>query len=444
MSKIYAKLIAMALMLVLSLSVVVVASYAWFVLSGNPVVTGIQVTIGGGNTILTAPNITQEVEGTTYCYPGHFSDKLNFGLEPSYAYLQELGSLTPVSTYNGVDWMLPAYYTSADAEVKEGKVPNGQLKDITQFQVDSELMYANLPASEKEKIEEGSYIYLDFWVVSPGGDYKLRVSTGDEDEDGGSFVIDLLQPTVTEEGGYVLNYSAGNASSAVRIGFLANSVRLTDNTMLHYQNSIYYDERFHSLCGLYAEPNSGTYYSEFDHFTIYEPNGDSHPANADLDGAYVPTKALALVDGTIVERPVNDRVTVQLSSVWKAAEKGEGTTAIEQRFQAALLNRNTEGMETAQIAQAFYGTYLQGQLGPYVSKGRFVSGILNAGGPIYQSQLQALTAGATEDVHIIQLEKNVPQRIRMFVWLEGQDMDCSNGRNSTQFAVNIEFAGGTE
>ena len=110
MKKIYFKLIVMLVALLLSVSVVIMSSYAWLVLAGNPAVTGIQVAIGGGNTILTAPNIRiVEEDGTVYNHPGHFSDKLNFGMNPGYEYLRELGNLTPVSTSNGMEWFIPTY-----------------------------------------------------------------------------------------------------------------------------------------------------------------------------------------------------------------------------------------------------------------------------------------------------------------------------------------------
>jgi hypothetical protein len=54
------------------------------------------------------------------------------------------------------------------------------------------------------------------------------------------------------------------------------------------------------------------------------------------------------------------------------------------------------------------------------------------------------TAGATDDVSIIQLTKHIPQRIRMFIWLEGQDVDCVNAAAASSFAVNLELAGGSE
>ena len=50
----------------------------------------------------------------------------------------------------------------------------------------------------------------------------------------------------------------------------------------------------------------------------------------------------------------------------------------------------------------------------------------------------------TENVEIIKLERNIPQKIRMFIWLEGQDIDCAASAKSATFAVNIELAGGNE
>ena len=50
-------------------------------------------------------------------------------------------------------------------------------------------------------------------------------------------------------------------------------------------------------------------------------------------------------------------------------------------------------------------------------------------------------SGATEDVTLVHLEKNVPQRIRMFIWVEGQDLDCMRSLNEISFALGLELAG---
>lgn len=454
MRKVYFKLIAMSLALLLSVTTVVMSSYAWLVLSGNPVATGIQVAVGGGNTILTAPNIAyQAADGNTYHYPGRFSDKLNFGQQTNYAYLKSLGKLTPVSTSNGVDWFIPDYYTINDPEVKQGRALTGALKRYSDFEVDSQLSYANLnPENENDvnKISKGSYIYLDFWVVAPGGDYDLQVSTdtGEEPTDSGSFVIDLLmpEPSATSPNGFTLGQPAGSAAAAVRVGFLANDLMLVDDTMLHYQKSAGFDSRFTMLKGMYQEPNTGHYAQDGNHFTIYEPNGDYHPATGN-HGGYQETKPLGLVDGRILEYPVDRNLTVQRRSSWAPAENGSGT-AIEQQFQTALITLLAPVLDTDDLANFFYGTNLQGQIGRYVNKGWFFKdteslyAYRNGDGIVPGDKLGNVEqGGATESVSIIRLQRNVPQRIRMFIWLEGQDADCVDGVDSSRFAVNIELAG---
>ncbi len=449
MKKIYIKLISVVLTLVLSVSVVAASSYAWMVLSGNPAVAGIQVGIGGGNTVMIAPDIREVAQdGSVYHYPGHFSDKMNFNREGTYDYLQQVGNLTPVSTVNGVDWILPAYYTGSDEEVQQGMVPGGTLKDFTDFTVDSELNFANISAEDEDKIEKGHYVYLDFWVVAPAADYKLRVSTGVDETDGGSFVIDLPQP-VAKESVYTLEAKEGSAASAVRVGFLANDLIMTDDTMSRYVGSQYFDDRFTHLKGLYQEPDTGTAYIDANRFTIYEPNGDAHPAYPDVDGFYVETKPLGLQDGRIVEKRIRSEedafLSVQRKSTWVVPE-GSQVTAIEQQFQTALYAVSRDNLSTGEMADRFYGQYLQGQIAPYVTKGGFVERTDNLYAKLNSKTVSLAdeNTGATEDVFIIELERNVPQRIRMFIWLEGQDMDCIEQIAASRFAVNIELACGDE
>ena len=440
MGKIYSKLLVVVLAVVLSISVIAVSSYAWIVLSSNPAVEGIEIAIGGGNTILVAADMTEEVDGVVYHYPGHFSDKLNFSRHPSYAYLSGVGGLTPVSTADGINWFLPTYYDSTDDEVRNGLIPNGQIKDITDFKLDSFLEHANLPASDKEKIAEGSYIYLDFWVVSPGEDYTLRVSTGEDS--GGSFLIDLMEPVATQDG-YTLVNVANTTSASARVGFLVSADTLTSENMQRYEASPYHDERYTSLRGSYFNPGDGYSYTGTSRFTIYEPNGDSHPGSPQ-DGSYLFTRPIALAGDRIVEVGVFDILTVQKKSTW-SGETGMASQ-IEQRFQTALRGMtDLDSLTAEEISDEFYNDYLQGQLSPYVTKGDFIkrsSELAGFNSLVSEDNLATLeSGGATEDVAIIQLEKNIPQRIRMFVWLEGQDVDCVDSDLLARFALNIELAG---
>lgn len=371
MNRIHTKLISMVLILILSVVLLVSTSYAWLVLSNNPAAVGIQVSISGSSTVMIAPDIqTKAEDGKIYHYPGYFSDEMNFAEQDSYKYLDTLGNLNPVSTVNGVDWVL---------------------KEYDEFLADSELQFANLPAEDEENIEKGHYVYMDFWVVSPAEGYKLRVSTGLDDPSGGSYVTELLELKETENGETVTEEKTGIAS-AVRIGFLANDLMLTDQSMNQYVESPYFDERYSRLKGFYQEPDTGTAYIDANRFIIYEPNGDSHPTRPEDEGLYLETRPLGLENGEITEK---------------------------------VMSLETSSFLTVQK-----------------SNGAFVSKTANLSDRLSLDNVPL--AGATDDVFMIELEKNVPQRIRMFVWLEGQDVDCTEQIAGSSFAVNIELACGNE
>ena len=100
------------------------------------------------------------------------------------------------------------------------------------------------------------------------------------------------------------------------------------------------------------------------------------------------------------------------------------------------------------MERAFYTDYLQNQYAGYMDTGAFFKSTaalyqaLSPEGSAGADSLSALPeAGATEDVVIATLQKNVPQRIRVFFWLEGQDADCVKDAASSGLAVNIQLAG---
>ena len=444
MKKIYAKLIVIVFQLMLALSVAAMSSYAWLVLSANPAVEGIQITIGGGNTILVAADLTAAGEdGTVYHYPARFQDTLNFGQHQSYEYLKDLRELTPVSTADGLNWYLPAYYDLTDQAVQDGKKMAGDLKPIQSFTLDDRLRHANLSGEESGLAAQGSYAYLDFWVVSPGTGYTLRLSTGEDS--GGSCVVGLMDVTRTADG-YTLTKGEGSAENCVRVGLLVNPDDIIDNTMVYYQNSPAYNQQYTRLKGLYMEPEKGYVYSSDYRFTIYEPNGDAHVEDT-LNGSYQITEPVGLVNGAVGQVDVRDRLTVQTASTWLMAGEDSQDTQIEQRFQAALAGF-AEGLAEEEMASKFYNEYLGGQLSPYIDKGAFLKSTQNlynaaaADGVAAPEYLQGQhTAGATDDVYIVKLEKDVPQRIRLFVWLEGQDGDCVNSAAASSISLRLELAG---
>lgn len=461
MNKIMTKLITSILALVVAASLAVMSTYAWVTISGAPEVDGIQVNIGGSNTIMVAADmVVVDDDGSVHHYPGEFSQDLNLMQYDSYDYLQELSGLTPVSTSDGVSWFLPVYYQSEDPLVQKGLAVDAQIKDISQFLLDNQLTHANIVAQEEQETNSGGYVYLDFWVVAPASNYRLRVSTGDASEDSGSYVISLMAPTEMDTDGdgendaYTLQAADQTVAASIRVGFLANQDFAKYDDMLHYLASDSYVDRYTHLMGQYQEPGENIllYANAQNRFTIYEPNGDLHPtAEGDTAGYYQITKPLGIVDGVISETDIQDILTVQKSSVWNNSVSGLGTM-IEQEFQTAVAGRAFQSDTLNQVFNMFYQERLQGQLSRYLSRGMFVenTGTLYSvadtddGIVAHDSAVLRMLSGATEDVYITTLQKDVPQRIRMFIWIEGQDSDCINHVTASSIAINIELAGSND
>lgn len=450
MGKITKKLIAALLAVLLSVTMLVISSYAWMIRSTSPQIEGIYVSVGGGNTILLAADMVVEENGQTYHFPGTFSDRLNFSQYESYDYLKGLGGLTPVSTADGLHWYLPAYYKKNDPLVKAGTVQSGQIKPFSEFTLDDRLIYANLTQEQQEQLEQGSYVYLDFWVVSPGQDYRLHLSTGEETD--GSFVIGLPKVTVQDSNGdtqpdtYTLSASGSEAAAAsVRVGFLANQTPVTDLSMFYYQCSEQFAARYTQLRGVYAEKYVSS--PEYDNrFLIYEPNATAHTAE-ELRDSYVITQPLGKTETGVGLADISSRLTVQSQNTYLMAENGT-QTRLQQAFEAAAINEEFNEQNLQEVSDKFYKTFLQEQLAAYVNDAGFYTHTgnlyaLQTNGVVDKDTLaqNAQLSGATEDIYIVDLEKNIPQRLRMFIWLEGQDIDCTNDAQDSGIAINIELAG---
>ena len=118
-------------------------------------------------------------------------------------------------------------------------------------------------------------------------------------------------------------------------------------------------------------------------------------------------------------------------------------------FTASVKQAQATGTATAADVQARLYKTLAGR-SDYVKKGQFIQNTgklyenLGQDDTVLQATLEQMAkAGANESNSIVTLERNVPQRIRMFIWLEGQDADCVSGASVSGFAMRIELAGST-
>ena len=404
------KLTALALMVIMSLTVAVTSTYAWLTMSSSPVLEGLRVTVGGDNTIKVAADISAKTEdGTTVHYPAAFTEHLNLSLYSQYEYLGKLAGLSPVSTADGVNWFLPTYYKSSDLEVQNGNAAAGTIRPVQDFERDTALQHANL--TELADSRAGHYAYFDLWVMSPSGDCDLRVATGtDPDDDSGSYVIALPDLSKGADGSFALNENASSVAASARVGFLVNTTPLSGKSGTTAL-----------LSAISENSNTGVGADE---------------------------------NGKGKEQPVITNLTVQKQSTWKT--DGNGKSLLAGQLEAALFQFTTQlggekmnALTAEQAAELFYAKYLQGQYSFLVQKGHFFpnsvalsTGIDPNTRSIAGAELGTYkTAGATEDAVIVRLERNVPQRIRVFIWLEGQDADCTGAAENLRFAVNLQLAG---
>lgn len=446
MNKILTKLFACLAALVIAASLMVVSTYAWVTMSSTPEVAGMQIRIGGKNTILIAADLTVENEdGTVSHYPGAFAETLDFADFGVYDYLKEVSGLLPVSTADGIHWILPDYYDLEDEMVVSGQAVNGALKDTSEFLVDDTLLAANV--EQLPETMQGHYVYLDFWVVSPGANYQLRVSSGDGLGNGGSYVIQI--PDVKKQADTYVLSDGNTAANAVRIGFLTNTQTAADSDLRNYMRSENHSSQFSSrLQGRYAMKGQSAQDigAEENRFTIYEPNGNLHE---DGSGEYCITSPLRVVDGAIVTSTISDRLTVQLENTWKLAANGT-QTMLEQQFVTAIAGKDLSTENEQTLQRYFYQERLQSLMAPYLTPGGFVTqtqALYSAsqyGKVSAENENLHMAGSATEDVYITTLERDVPQRIRMFIWIEGQDVDCIERVQETNFAISLELAGSNQ
>lgn len=254
----------------------------------------------------------------------------------------------------------------------------------TAFTEEKDLAHANV--TDETVAQEGSYYYMDFWVSAPE-DFNLRLAAGDS-KSAGSYALTLPLPQRSAEGVWTLDYNAGLAAQkCLRLGFLTG-----------------------------LDSDKGT------SFLIYEPNGTD-------GGTYTVTTPRTAAGES---DDISDRLTVQKTSQWKPESLNDAFARFLESADEGLLNK-----DALAVARQFYTEKLNGLYRPYVNSGQFYQHAAD----LYENAENAPISGAATDGVILRLKANQPQRIRLFVWLEGQDADCINDAQNALLGIHLELAG---
>lgn len=387
------KLITAGLYLILAVIMLVGASAAWFTISTKPEIGSIQVQLYTDQALLVSDSSD-----------GDYHQMLNLGET-----FQRFVELRPVSTIDGVNWFLPAYESA------------GPLKAPSEFILDDSLAHSNIlncafdgtpldGAALMAAREQGYYVWAEFWLKTEEDLCDVRLSVP------GTAELDQWEKDQGTYGTFALaNYKLDGqnlalldtqAQAALRVGFLVGIGTGSQRFVIYEPNA---DQRSSS-----GKPET-TDANTTDRYVIgFDKCGSNYS-----EGFYIPTQPIKKNEAGVGEIANIDsaNLIIQQKSTWD-------TDALQE----TLLDGRIPGSNDID------------------SMGRFVaSNTVLMNGLDEDTNMAAIgenTSIACEPV-ILRLTKDNPQRIRMFVWIEGQDVDCWNDIAAGSLVINLEFAGET-
>lgn len=490
MPKFKTKIFIAGVSLLLAVLLLVGASLAWLTISTAPEVTGIKVGVKAQRTLLLSRD-------TTVLDFQQYID-----LTDDFAYLTPLH---PVSTVDGLNWFIPTYNSTdgslndpdefiLDTTLEYANVTtlagvadvhdrsliydtNGDLREEAFTELDGIQL--------QERSDLGYYVYADFWLLTEEDNgcnvrltvphYNSRTEMEKQETDQGqygSYVLQTYELSEDDSGNATVNFISRQAETAMRVGFLLNPDSDTTEVI----------ERINTARGNSGSGDSGngaddenesktldptTYDLLQNKFFIYEPNADlrsavNKPLGGEkedwtekvdyvlgyrfnnenyLDGKYFATQPIKAVTKTKTDERTGetvqyiggelanistDKLLIQKHSAWdltslqEKLEKGETINSNDVLFPFGGFLKTPD---VYNILDADINTE---------------SEINNASRIADISGMQTDIAGSSV---IVKLTKDTPLKIRLFIWIEGQDVDCWNDIAAGSFIVNLELAG---
>lgn len=377
------KLLMAATGLLVSLVMVAGGTFAWFTISQKAEVTGISVTM----------------EATGEEYP--FELSLDYGEKGSQAtWTTELfvdskltgkGPMRPISTADMVHWYLPEY--AADGAV--ASFYEVALEDV---------------ANRQEELT--SYlVYFDLWVRTRDQDstYALKLNNPNKNNDGSLHVEQqetvygtyaLWLPQRGADGKFANPMEANDAMACLRIGF--QMLEEDENGVETVANSLIF------------EPNADMRSD----FTKYTSSGGVTAANGLGNLEYIASGNAHVTVGDYATK-FHQNVTYPTSvPKWQPPVDGNSEPTYTMTPQNTFQQKKSE-WDTTKLAALTESQTVDSRciktLGAFVGDG--------------------------DSPEMAQINKENVQKVRIFLWLEGQDIDCWNQIAGGGIFANLEFRG---
>ena len=360
------------------------------------------------------------------------------------------------------------------------RFPNGGNEGVVKTDVNGNQGTAtqNDTTNSKEKEKQCYYIYTDIWlkteqdkanvylsIPNNASDYKQDAT---ENSHYGSYVMSY-HVNEAADGQKQIQLTEGGSETSARVGFLV----IGDNTLPQNPE--------------YTDVTSNNFY-------IYEPNADrrsevdksSNDYDADqyvagfkakdnignltygnAKGCYLPTYPIGVRNDNTSENLQNALTAISNPSQnydktvksWHSDGQGKTDTykgydgqisefpADHLLVQKASTWKKDDGTATQELTAEKFDSTMIGTMGTFFPLKNLKeiypeSKKLGGNNSDYTAfKAESITGELRPSVPLVTLTKDKPVKVRLYFWLEGQDVDCWNDIADTDFLVNLEFVG---
>ena len=507
MQKYKIKIYLAGISLLMALIMLVTASVAWFTISTAPEISGIQVGIYADRTLLLSSDNTEYVQyldlsskfkDLAPLHPVSTVDGLNWFIP---TYNSKTGELRDAS-----EFILDDKLEYANI-IKVESVPGDYYEDTTPDLIEGEIQdnankgyYVYADFWMKTEDEGGCNVRLTIphyaeFDTNSGSDFKTAFDRQKDAEEEvaqgwyGSYVLNS-EYILGEDG--TVGLVSREAETAMRVGLLLNPddppEREDDDDDGDESSGTESSAPESSDPDDDGEDEEDVYADEKNKFFIYEPNADIRSAFNKPLGTYNKSEVDYILgykfnsesykDGTyFVTQPLaKQKYTRTVEQKGIDESTGEETVEeVEEDYFGGKVVDITDYDKTKLIVQKHSEWDLE-SLAQKLNDG----GVPNSNDVVYpmggflntETLYEMLTGEDANDVNttesgieinnpnrlvdvsgmttdiagssiIVKLEKEKPIRVRLFIWLEGQDVDCWNDIAAGRFIVNLELAGET-
>lgn len=404
-----AKLALAAVSLLAAFAVLASGTFAWFTLSADKVEQGITIYLKG--------------EGDEWPF--------EFALSPTGEFTKDLrvfsnfakngdisgGARTvlrPITTSDGKNWYLPNYgYSggvigfrlagSATGENGDFGTIGANLTNPSNNAIDSEL---------DENSGLNYFVYFDIWVRTRDEKeaHELKISNPlatstifDYETHYGTYVVSL--PVAQNDGSFAITEKGENASCCVRLGFL-----------------------------VYGEGEDGG-----DKFIIYEPNADKRSSRGAIevggqDIVYVSSDNQGGGTGVSTRASETEYKEGQVYDTLLPITQADGSIIINNSKQSDTIVQLKSSWNAASVAAISLPDFPDSRC---LTTGQFTNTYTGRESLSGIDTIPITTVSYNDENG----EKAAPKHIRVFMWLEGQDIDCWNVVEDGSIFANLEFRG---